>query len=92
MMGEKDIYIEKLSQQLEQWKAEISQLENHAEEAGDEIQTQCENALNDLKNDYDSTKAKLEGWIESADDTWGVIEEKADEHVEKSGFRNPKRN
>ena len=33
-MGEKDIYIEKLSQQLEQWKAEISDLENHAEDAG----------------------------------------------------------
>jgi hypothetical protein len=33
---------------------------------------------------YDTTEAKLEGWIESADDTWDVIEEKADDHMEKA--------
>ena len=83
-MGEKDIYIEKLSQQLEQWKAEISELENHAEDAGEEVKVHCDHALDALKEYYESVEAKVEGWIESADDTWDDIEEKADDHLEKA--------
>ena len=83
-MGEKDIYIERLSQQLEAWKAEISALENQAEEAGGEIKAHCGNAMDALREYYDTTEAKLEGWIESADETWDVIEEKADQHMEKA--------
>lgn len=81
-MGEKDIYIEKLSQQLEQWKAEIFELELKAENAGDAIQDKCETALHALKDYYDATEASVEGWIESADDTWNVLEEKADQKME----------
>lgn len=41
-MGEKDIYIEKLSQQLEEWKAEIFELEAQAESASEEVHERCE--------------------------------------------------
>lgn len=37
-MGEKDIYIERLSLQLEEWKAEILVLENQAEEADEHME------------------------------------------------------
>ena len=81
-MGEKDIYIEKLSQQLEEWKAEISELEAQAESAGEEIHEQCGGALDALKRYYASTEAHVEDWIESADDSWDALSEKAEQKME----------
>ena len=83
-MGEKDIYIEKLSNQLEQWKAEIFELEAKAESAGEEVKSHCEEALDALKDYYESTEASVENWIESADDTWDVLEEKAEQKMESA--------
>jgi hypothetical protein len=82
IMGEKDIYIEKLSQQLEEWKAEIFELEAQAESSGEEIHERCEGALEALKEYYASTEANVEDWIESADDTWEALEDKAEQKME----------
>ena len=81
-MGDKDIYIERLSAQLEQWKAEIFELEVKAENASEEVKSHCDEALDALKDYYESTEASVETWIESADDTWDVLEEKAEQKME----------
>ena len=81
-MGDKDIYIERLSAQLEQWKAEIFELEVKAENASEEVKSNCDEALDALKDYYESTEASVETWIESADDTWDVLEEKAEQKME----------
>lgn len=81
-MGERDIYIEKLSHQLEEWKAEISELEAQAESAGEEIREHCEGALDALKDYYESTEAKVENWIELGDDTWETLEDEAEQKIE----------
>ena len=81
-MGEKDIYIERLSQQLEEWRAEVFELEAQAESAGEEIHEQCEGALDALKRYYASTEANVEDWIESADDGWDALSEKAEQSME----------
>jgi lambda family phage tail tape measure protein len=81
-MGEKDIYIERLSQQLEDWKAEISELEAQAESAGEDIHEHCEGALDALKKYYASTEASVEDWLESTDDAWEILEEKAEQKME----------
>ena len=81
-MGDKDIYIERLSQQLEAWKAEIFELERKAETAGDVVQEQCEVALEALKDYYDSTEASVEDWIESSDDTWEMLEEMVEQKMQ----------
>lgn len=83
-MGEKDIYIERLSAQFELWKAEISELEVKAENAGEEVKSHCEEALDALKDYYESTEASVKTWIESADDTWDVLEEKAEQKMESA--------
>ncbi len=81
MLDEKDIYIERLTQQLEQWKAEIADLEDKTESAADDIKGQCENALDALKQYYDATEAKLEEWVESSDDVWETLEDKAEQQL-----------
>ncbi len=81
MIDEKDVYIEKLTQQLEQWKAEISVLEDKAESATDDIKDRCEDALDALRQYYDATEAKLEEWAESSDDAWESIEDKAEQQL-----------
>jgi lambda family phage tail tape measure protein len=80
-MGEKDIYIEKLTQQLEQWKTDISALEVKAETAGNEVKTKYEDALDALKQYYDATEARLEEWMDASDDAWDDIEDKAEQQL-----------
>ncbi len=81
-MGDKDIYIERLSQQLDQWKAEILELEHRAEDAGGAVQEQSRQALEALKGYYDATEGNVEDWIESSDDTWDMLEDMVDQKME----------
>ncbi len=83
-MGEKDIYLERLSEQLDGWKAEILALEMKAETGGDEVKASCEEALSELKNVYEATQANVGVWIESADDSWDVLEANVEGHIESA--------
>lgn len=83
-MGQKDIYIEKLSQQLEEWRMEIHELEAHAENAGEEVKEQCEGVLDALREYYQATEATVEDWIESSDERWDALTEKVEQKIETS--------
>lgn len=83
-MGEKDIYIERLSEQLERWKAEIMALDVKAESAEADVRENCAEALDELKDYYESTAANVAIWLESGDETWDVLEANAEQKMESA--------
>jgi arsenate reductase-like glutaredoxin family protein len=80
-MSQKDIYIEKLTQQLEYWKSEIKILELKAEVAAEDIKDQGMDKLEALKQFHDSTEGKLEEWIAASEEAWESIEDVAEQQL-----------
>lgn len=80
-MSQKDIYIEKLSQQLEYWKSEIKILELKSEVAAEDIKDECQKKLEALRQFYDSTEGKLDQWIEASEEAWESIEDAAEKQL-----------
>lgn len=80
-MSQKDIYIEKLNQQLEYLKSEIKILGLKAEDATDEMKDQSKEKLEALRQFYDSTEEKLEEWIAASEEAWESLEDVAEQQI-----------
>ena len=81
-MSEKDIYIEKLNQQLDYWSSEIKILELKAENASEAIRDQTLEKLEALKQFFDATEGTLDGWAEASEEAWESIEDRAEHQLE----------
>jgi lambda family phage tail tape measure protein len=80
-MSQRDIYIEKLNQQLEYLKSEIKILEIKAEDAADDIKDQSKDKLEALREFYDSTEGKMDEWVAASEEAWESLEDAAEQHI-----------
>lgn len=81
-MSKKDVYIERISQQLSYWKSEIKILELKAEIAAEDIKEQGKEKLDALQQFYESTEGKMEEWIAASGEAWEAIEEIAEQQLD----------
>jgi phage-related minor tail protein len=84
-MSQRDIYIEKLNQQLEYLKSEIKILEIKAEDAADDIKDQSKDKLEALREFYDSTEGKMDEWVAASEEAWESLEDTAEHHISTAG-------
>lgn len=80
-MTSKAHFIQKLAEQLEEWKTEIAALEELTEESGEMIKAQCASALAALQHYYEASEAKLEVWQDSSEDVWEDLEDSAEQQL-----------
>ena len=78
-MSLKDEYLEKLKTQLDEWSADIDELETRARQADAEFRAKFEEQLSALRTQRDSANAKFMEIRESAGDAWLELKKGGDE-------------
>jgi len=69
-MSLKDVYIEKLKAQLDEWSADISKLEEKALKAEADLRVKYDQELQELKAKKQEAKLKLAELIDSSEEAW----------------------
>jgi predicted nucleic acid-binding Zn-ribbon protein len=72
-MSLKDIYVEKLKAQLDDWSADIDVLEAKAREANAELKTKYHEKVEELKYQRSLAQGKLAEIQDAAEDAWEEI-------------------
>ena len=78
-MSMKDVYVEKLKTQLDEWSADIDVLEVKARKADADLHIKYEAQLVTLRAKRDEAKIKLAEIRESAGDAWQELKKGSDE-------------
>jgi uncharacterized coiled-coil DUF342 family protein len=78
-MSLKDEYLEKFKAQLDEWSADIDELETRARLADAELRDKIEEQLSALRTQRDSANAKFMEIHESAGDAWQELIKGGDE-------------
>ncbi len=72
-------YIEKLKDKLDEWDADIDQIEANAQKATADIKFELEDQITSLKVKRDLARLKLAELMDSGEEAWQDIKEGADE-------------
>ena len=78
-MSLKDAYIDKLKTQLDEWSADIDQLEAKARKTDADLRTNYESQLATLRAKRDEAKVKLTELRDSAGEAWQELQKGSDE-------------
>jgi len=78
-MTDKNEFVEKLQNQIEEWKCEMKSLEEKAEGASEEVKAKCGEAMDALRCQCEAGETKLEEWKAKADDAWEDFQKDAEE-------------
>lgn len=77
-MSKKDEYVEKLKLQLDEWSADIDELEARARKVDAELRSKCDEQLVILRARRDEAKSKLKEIQESAGEAWQELRKGGD--------------
>lgn len=81
-MSLKDAYIDKLKAQLDEWSADIDQLEAKARKADADLRIKYESQLITLRVKRDEARVKLAEIRASAGDAWQELKKGSDEALD----------
>ncbi|MFW5972887.1 MAG: hypothetical protein ACOCTG_02760 [Bacteroidota bacterium] len=87
MATDRDTYVEKLKEQIDQWNAKIDELEQAVEQGKVESRVLAEERLKDLRYRRDDMRKRYEGLQESSGNVWDDLKRGADaawQDLEKS--------
>lgn len=79
IMSKKDVYIEKLKAQLDEWSVEIDHLEGQLRKTDAELRAKYESHIAALKVKREEARGKLAELQHSAGDAWLELQKGADE-------------
>jgi uncharacterized coiled-coil DUF342 family protein len=72
-MKSREEYIDKLAAQLKEWSAKIDELESKARAAKADAKTGYENQINQLKDQRDAAKQKLQELKGASTEAWDAL-------------------
>ena len=74
-MSDKELYLQKMQSQLDQWKAEVDKLKAKASGASADAQLEMNKQIGALDGKIEEGKAKLSELAEATEDAWESIKE-----------------
>lgn len=78
-MMTKEEYVEKLKNQLDEWKVDLEHLRVKAADATDDVRESIEQEIDELKLKWHEGEAKRQAMLDSADEKWDELKEDAEE-------------
>lgn len=78
-MSNKKGLVQKLENQIADWKCEMTVLEEKPEGAGEDANAKCCEAMDALRCQCQEGEAKLEEWKAKADNAWEDFQQEAEE-------------
>ncbi|AFL74130.1 hypothetical protein [Thiocystis violascens] len=78
-MMTKEEYVEKLKNQLDEWKVDLDNLRAKAADAADDVRESIEKEIAEIKLKWDEGEGKRQEMIDSADEKWDELKEDAEE-------------
>lgn len=82
-MLSREAYQQKLSAQLDQWRAKIDLLDARAKEASADARIACEDQVKELKAKQEAAESKLQELRESSGDAWDELKSGVDDAWER---------
>ena len=70
MMGKRDVYVERLKAQLDEWNAELDKLEAKTQEFEASARLGLQEDLKELRKKRDAAKARLAEIQEASEEAW----------------------
>jgi uncharacterized coiled-coil DUF342 family protein len=74
-MSTKEVYLQKLRTQLDEWDAEIKKLKASAQKAGAELHIDYKEDIEEMRAKRDTALKKLEELTHSGDEAWEDLKE-----------------
>jgi len=77
-MSKKELYVQKMRAQLDEWEAEVDRFKAKASIASASVQLELNEEINVLKGRLEQAKTKLAEIADASEDAWESIKESVD--------------